>query len=623
MPRRPRSAFLPVLALLAALANRPLAAPLELEGNDNLGRKKIDAAVTPPEHPDSLSAEDWEDWVDDAAASITDLYGEIGYLDAAVKAERGADSAQGGPGPDRVRIRIREGKRYAFGQVAIITTEHGVPVLDPDQLRSRAGRPFEKDLVFRDRRELLNAYGDAGFLHARSTETLSPDTLAKTVNLEFLVEPGPAVIFDTLIIRNGREGDTTGAKGVTSEGLLRDLLRMRAGDTVSLAEMAGYERKLKSTRVFNHVRIRDSLLASRGVRSALILTAEERVPGEADASVFLETQYGAGVALNWMHGNVLGNLHEARLGGSLAQRKQTLFLGYASPLFFGTSFRFDDDLVANWYQDSKLQRSAGAYEGDFEVTNSSKLSRVFTSWFRGLSNTELTTQSRKIDTNEFERFFNLNFINTSFLTFLDAAANPTKGIRWALTWGNGGPFLTDGEIDVPITDRHNWLEIESAYYLPVTERIKFAFRLDGGRFFGNGDQNSERFFLGGPRTVRSYGWRQVCPDRDDATDICRTSGIQPAYFLGSFEIRSNPFTPAFINPDGKWAWLFGLQVVPFVDYGNVWEVGKPLTRDGSGRAYGMGLRYSLLSIFNFRFDYAVDGPERKHDQWVLDLAQAF
>jgi len=69
--------------------------------------------------------------------------------------------------------------------------------------------------------------------------------------------------------------------------------------------------------------------------------------------------------------------------------------------------------------------------------------------------------------------------------------------------------------------------------------------------------------------------------------------------------------------------LLGLQVVPFTDYGNVWEVGRNLTRDGEGRAYGLGLRYSLLSIFNLRLDYAVDGWPIRHDQWVLDLAQAF
>jgi outer membrane protein assembly factor BamA len=284
--------------------------------------------------------------------------------------------------------------------------------------------------------------------------------------------------------------------------------------------------------------------------------------------------------------------------------------------------RVDDDLVANWYQDSRLQRGVGLYHGDFDVTNSSKISRVFSSWSRGLSNTELAGESQRVDSGHVSRSFNLNFINTAFFSFLDAPANPGKGARWALTWGNGGAFVKGGGIDVPLSDRHDWLEIESAYFLPASEHVKLALRMDGGRFFGAGEQNSERFFLGGPRSVRSYGWRQLCPEKD-SNAVCRTAGVEPAYFLGSFEIRANPFTPALINPEGRWAWLYGLQVVPFMDYGEVWEVGKPLSTTGEGRAFGVGLRYSLLSIFNFRVDYAADGWERKHDQWILDLAQAF
>ncbi len=623
------------------------AAPLVLDGNGNLSRKKIDAAVTAPDNPRQLSQEDWEDWVDDAAAAITDLYGEIGYLDAAVKVDPpGADTGKGGLGPgglgpggpgpagqgsggdpDRIRIHIREGLRYRFGKVTVADSAHAIPVIGPEKLRSRPGRVFDKDLVFRDRRDILNGYGDAGFLHSRSSETLVPDTLSKTINLVFSVDAGPAVVFDTLMIRNLREGDSTGTEGVTRPRLLRSLLRMRAGDTVSLATIATFERKLKSTRVFNYVRLRDSLLvngnAGEGARSSMILNTEERVPGEADLSVFYETQYGAGIASNWTHGNMLGLLHEGRLGGSWAQRKQTVYLGYASPLFFGTSLRFDNDLVSNWYQDSKLQQSAGAFEGDFDITNSSKLSRAFTTWSRGVSTAELTGQSERVDTFNIERAFNLNFINSAFFSFLDDAVNPTKGTRYSLTWGNGGTFLEQGQIHVPVSRRHNWLEVESAYYYPLSERIKLAFRLDGGRFYGDGDLNSERFFLGGPRSVRSYGWRQVCPEKNDTTEVCTKIGLEPAYVLTSFEIRSNPFSSAFINPDGHWKFLLGLQVVPFVDYGIVWEVGKDLTKDGVGKAYGLGLRYSLLSIFNVRLDYAVDGLERKHDQWVLDLAQAF
>lgn len=606
------------LALLAAGAH---AAALSLDGNDHISRRKIESALTLPDRPSALSPEDWEDWVDDAALSITDLYGEGGYLDAAVKVERaGDDSAKVRPQDDRVRIRIREGVRYRFGNVTVAAPEGTPRVIDPDRLQSRPGRPYDKNLIFRDRSNLLNAYGDRGFLHARSTERLTPDTAAKAVDLEFDMDPGPAVVFDTLVLRNRREDDSTGKAGITSPRLLRTLLRMRRGDTASLAAISAYERKLKASRAFNYARLRDSLLPDG--KSALILSSEERVPGEADGSVFLETQYGAGVALNWSHGNMLGNLREGKLGGSIAQRKQSVYLGYASPLFFGTLLRFDDDLVANWYQDSHLQRGVGPYKGDFDVTNSSKLSRVFSAWSRGLSNTELAGESQREDSSHVNRSFNLNFINTAFFTFLDAPANPGKGARWALTWGNGGTFVSGGRIDVPISDRHNWLEIESAYFLPVSEHVKLAFRMDGGRFFGAGEQNSERFFLGGPRSVRSYGWRRICPEKD-SNGVCRTSGVEPAYFLNSFEIRANPFTSAYINPDGRWAWLYGLQVVPFADYGQVWEVGKKVTGTGKGKAFGLGLRYSLLSIFNFRIDYAADSWQRTHSQWILDLAQAF
>ncbi|MEO7427692.1 MAG: BamA/TamA family outer membrane protein [Fibrobacteria bacterium] len=599
------------------------------EGNAHLSRKKMDAVVSAPENPEGMSGEDWEDWVDETASAITDLYGESGYLDAAIKIEApGWDTTDAKDA--RIRISVREGERYRFGSVSIVTVSHAASFLDAGQLRSRSGKPFEKEVVFRDRREILNAYGDAGFLHARSTESLSPDTAAKLINLEFSVDPGPAIVFDTLLIRNLREGDSTGMPGVTSTRLLKGLLRMHRGDTVSLSSTGSFERKLKSTRVFNYVRLRDSLLADKGEGSALVLSTEERVPGEADASVFFETQYGGGVAANWTHGNMLGQLHEGRLGGSWAQRKQSGYAGYASPLFFGTSLRFDNDLVANWYQDSELQKEAGSYEGDFDLTDASRISKSFTSWSRGVSTAELAGQSEKVlaaigaktDSVVVDRTFNLNFINSLYFSFLDDAVSPTRGLRWSFTWGNGGSFFRANQIDIPVTSRHNWLEGESAFYYPLSERIKLAFRLDGGRFFGDGGSNSERFFLGGPRSVRSYGWRKVCPERD-SSEVCTKIGLEPAYFLTSYEIRSSPFSSAFINPEGRWKWLLGVQVVPFMDYGNVWQVGKTVTPEGKGRAYGLGLRYSLLSIFNLRVDYAVDAWKPAHQAWVLDLAQAF
>jgi outer membrane protein assembly factor BamA len=623
-----------IFALLFVGMTWPILATTTLivEGNRIYAKKKIEGAISVPEKPLSFSANDWEVWSDEVTASLSDLYSEDGYFDASFHIAPLSDSGLAVLGVDanfQIRVQVDEGRRYSFGSVTIRNTDHSAVLFDASKLRSRMGRAFAKDIIFRDRREVLSAYGDAGFLHCKSTEKLTSDTLAKVINLEFLVESGPSVVFDTLILRNFREADSTGTRGITQERLLRSLLGLRRGDTVSLNTTASFEKKLKSTRVFNFVRLRDSLLADGNNQSAMILSTEERLPGEMTASLFYETQYGIGTSVDWFHGNIWGQLHEGRFGSSFAQRKQSLYTGYASPLFFGTSFRFDNDLITNWYQDSRLNLNASAFEGDFDITNSSKLSKAFTPWLRGVESAELTGRSESLDTMGRDREFNINIIHSAFFSFLDDVVNTTRGMRFSLTWGNGGSFfdkgqiLSTGQLKAPVGRRHNWLEVESGFYYPVLERLLLAFRLNGGRFFGEGGINSERFFLGGPRSVRSFGWRKVCPEKDSVTGICIKDGIEPAYYLGSLELRTSPFSPAFINTEGHWRYLLGLQVVPFVDYGDVWDQGKAAKDSGKGRAYGLGLRYSLLSIFNIRLDYAIDGWARTNSQWVIDLAQAF
>lgn len=620
-PRAPRRRIRLLAALLLSAASAAaVQVDIVVEGNEEIPRRRIEAALDLPERPAEMDESDWEVWTEDAAGLLSDLYRETGWFDAAFRFQR-PDSADRTEVPYVIKVQVREGIRYRFGPVAVLPTDGTSPIVDSTDLKCRTGREFTQDLVFRDRRVILGRYGDAGYLRAKVTERLAPDTLAKAVRLEFLVDPGTAVVFDTLMLRIGREDDSTGARGVTRLGLLRRLLALRRGDTVSLGGIGTFERKLRSTRVFNTVRLRDSLLESG--RSALILATEERVPGEADVSVFYETQYGFGVGVNWVHGNLFGMLHEGRLGGSLAQKRQNVYVGYASPLFFGTGFRFDNDLVANWYQDSRLQKSAGLYEGDFDIVNISKLSRALTSWARYVGSTELRGVEYKTSASELTRDFTLNYINSAYFSFLDHVANPSRGLRWAFIWGNGGRVFDEGELQAPTSGRHNWLEGESAVYLPLHDRFKVAVRLDGGRFFDAGGSNSDRFFLGGPRSVRSFGWRELCPDKVDSTGVCRQDGVEPAYFLTSLELRTSPFTPAWIDPEGKMRWMLGLQVVPFVDYGNVWEVGKSLRPEGEGKAFGLGLRYSLLSIFNVRVDLATDGPAFDNWQWILDLAQAF
>jgi len=616
--------FLWLLLSVASLHAAPL--DLSIRGNENLGDARIRDVLVIPQNPELYSAREWEAWSEDASSVIEELYHDIGFFICRVKVnligrEEGAEDSK----PAEIELLVFEGPRFTFRHVSIDAGD--APMLLPvKSLRCEPGRDFDQDLLFKDRRDLLRAYGNAGFLHVKVGEIWRLDTTAHAVDLIYQVEAGKPLVFDTLIIQNSRENDSDQTPGLTSKSLLRSLLPLKKGDTVSLRKTSNFERKLRSTHVFNYVRLKDSLLAQDSTASALLLKTEEHIPGELEWSAFYETQFGPGFSTSWTHGNLGGRLHEGHALLSFAQKRQTLFMGYASLLFLTTPFRFDYDITSDWLQASSPTEDAPFFGGDYNVENQSRLSRAFGGHFRYVATAELRGRSIDQDTLGQLRDFNLNWLNSGFLTFLDDFLNPTRGSRHGLTWGNGGPILSSGELNV-FQNRHNWLEVENAAYLPLRDWLNLAVRGDFGRFIGKADLNAERFFLGGTRNVRSHGWREVCPELDSRGE-CLLKGLEPAYILLSAELRLSPF-PAHWGLKDNWTRnLPGIQVVPFVDYGLIWQIDEKIQASGRGRAFGLGLRYVLFSLFNLRLDYALDPYRTQSDgfwlrRWVIDLAQAF
>ena len=612
-----------VLFFLALILFVNLTRSIEIQvmGQMAFSTHQIESYLGFPEKPEEWTKEDWESWSLDAALLVSEAYRDQGYFEAKAHIVP--------PNFDTVlthslpicSVFVSEGPRYLFDSIQIRLPEGMYPQFDKGNLRSRTGRIYSKETVFRDRRDLLKFYGNSGFLKAQAAESLFYDTSRNTVGVQFQMTPGQALVLDTLILRILREGDTTGRPGITSSELLANLFPPHRGDTLSLKVMSTYERKLKSTRSYNYVRLRDSLLESGG--SIMVLSAEEKVPGEIDGSLFWENLFGLGGSLGWSHANLGGKLQESRVNFTFAERKQALSLGYASPLLFGSSIRFDNDFLINWQQDGKLVIDSGWFNGDFDVSNQAKLSRQILPWMRLVSGAELIGTSEKTDSVSRLRDFHLNYINSLFISKMDDLVNPTLGVKWSLTWGNGGPIVRQSELSI-FQSRHNWLEMGSAGFLPVANWFVLAMRFDAGRFFQTGGLNSERFFLGGGRSIRNQDWRHLCPE--GGPNACLKENLEPAYFLGALEARLQPFQPNWVPMDGYFRYLVGLQVVPFVDYGNIWEVGKNLTQSGKGLATGMGIRYVFLSLFNLRIDYAWDPRDPGNSdkrRFIFDLIQAF
>ncbi len=503
--------------------------------------------------------------------------------------------------------------------------------IEADDLAAERGKPFREEILFEDRRYVLGRFGNAGYVRAQVEERVDVRYPSKTVAVDYLVTPAYPVVFDTLVLVNRRPPPADTAAGITREDLLRSLVPYRKGDTVRVSPNDRVIEKLQYTGAYNFVRLKDSLTGEEGGRSALILFAEERVPGSLRTSLFYETRYQAGVSVDGRHGNLAGTLNEARAGTQLAMRRQYFYAGYGSPLTFGKLIRFDEDLDADWLQDKPVNNT-GLFDGDFRGSSSTRLTFPWSYWLNLVSNAEVEAKSQLTGVGR-DRDLNLNFIQTAGLSFINDAMDPTRGLRFAFTWGNGGPLYdrTQGEFNL-VEFRHNWLEARTSqyYYFPPLRHFKVATRLDGGRFFGNGESNSERFFLGGSRSVRSYDYRSLCSAVDTTgEDVCVREGKTLAYVQASAELRAEPFALGYVNPRGMFRHLIPLQVVPFADWGKVWDldydpaetpakvVAYPSQR---GYAYGLGFRYPLLGVFNLRVDFVRGTGDKRF--WI-DLAQAF
>lgn len=666
-------ALLSLLVIAAAMVLLPRAAwgniDIHVKGNDFFRTGTLLEALPPD--PEKLGEEDIASWREDALFNAEDLYRRDGFFDARI--EVAVKPKVGGKPEDwEAEVLVEEGQRYRFDTVRVVVVEDtsrrqpgpspsgdaaGDPVragadttyaetvtqpapaaravvVEPDDLDARPENPFREDFLFRDRRVILRKFGNAGFVRAQVEDKLTVRPATRTVGVDYLVEPSYPVVFDTLILRNRRARPMDSLEGLTDDGILRGLVHYERGDTVRVSTNDRLIEKLQYTGAFNFVRLKDSLQAEDGGGSALILISEERVPGNFRTSLFLETHndpdfsLDPGISVDGRHSNLAGSLNELRGGASLAKERQTSYLGYGSPLTLGHLMRFDDDLSFNWYQHLLIHEDQGIFGGDFEAANSARLTFPLFYWLRLTGSAELEAKSRMVASG-LDRDLNLNFIQTTLVSFLNNTMDPTRGVKFALTFGNGGPFVRADDWRFA-EFRHNWIEAQSAYYYyyPPFRQLKIATRLEGGRFFGEGGANSLRFFLGGPRSVRTFDFRSLCPEKD-TLEACLTPGLTAAYFLVSQEFRMEVFNFSVFNRRGYMKHLVPLQIVPFYDLGKVWDVhdGFSFTtqHQGQGEAFGLGFRYPLLGIFNFRLDlaYGAPGQGRWPDKWIIDLAQAF
>jgi outer membrane protein insertion porin family len=201
---------------------------------------------------------------------------------------------------------------------------------------------------------------------------------------------------------------------------------------------------------------------------------------------------------------------------------------------------------------------------------------------------------------------NFNIGSVGLVVDYDRRDNPIKPRR-------GSNQLASIEIARPLFGGNvsfTKYQLESVWYLPLWTGAEIALGLRGGftqLLLGAEDLPlSERFFLGGDRSVRGYGYKEIGP-KDAAGNPLGGN----AFALGNVELRFSLYKK--------------LRGVLFFDAGELWADQAGLPPSGIKTSVGTGIRYETL-VGPIRLDWGYKlkrEPGESPSRWHLTIGYPF
>ncbi|MEO0650212.1 MAG: BamA/TamA family outer membrane protein [Planctomycetota bacterium] len=489
----------------------------------------------------------------------------------------------------RVIVDLVEGPRFRTRRIEVESNGPAIDELIRDTLRDFSDRPYSPRAVYRLRGELLELLGNAGYPDAFVDVLPSVDSTIGAADLRVIVDAGPLVTVGDVRIE--------GAESIR-RGFVLKRLKLRPGERYSRDKARrSFERLLRSG-LFDRVAVR--LDGGGGERRDLVVELGERPSQE----VFLEPGYGAYELARFKAGyrelNLLGTGRQARVQGVVAVRAVGAEVGLSDPDFLR------EDLLGDLSVAYERRE-----EPSFTREELSTAFRLRWPWLRNLDG-NFAYEYRQIDLEDVEidlgnELVILEAVDVS--SFLlspqyDSRDNlfvPTRGataevgIEWASS-------AIGSEIDfirpTIVGTRYFTLDDQGSTVLALGGRI--------GWIVPAGDTEliplQERFFNGGPTTVRAFARYELGPQDPEGNAL---GGEGQTVF--NVELRQQIYHK--------------LHGALFYDVGNVVLDYQELTEFGDfAGGPGFGLRY-LTPIGPIRADFAFNAdPRQNEDAFVFHIA---
>jgi outer membrane protein insertion porin family len=546
-----------------------------------------------------------DDQFDEDKERLADFYRNKGYLDFEIKS---VDYEY--PRPDRMVIKFQlfEGKQYKVGVVAVKgnavfpTTE-----LERD-IRMTAGQTFTPEGQRKDVDSLRDFYGSKGYIDARVNAVRTPNTETGNMDVTYQVAENDKSYVEKIEIKGNVK---------TKDKVIRRELAISPGETFDMVRVRLSKQRLENLNYFEKVDAQPEPTEVRD-RKNLVVSVEEKNTGNMSVGAGFSSIESVVGFVEVSQGNFdmfkppwfTGGGQKMRLRASYGSQRQDYLLSFVEPWFLDRKLAFSVDL---YHRNTAFQ--SALYD---QVQTGVRLGlekALWTDFFRG--NVSYTIEDVGISNVDPAASPELRAENgTQIVSKIGAGLVydsrtgglvPTGGQRLEfISELAGGPV--GGEADF------YRLELRGSQYLRgfwEGQTWEIIGRIGSIQGYG-GDRITlfNRYFLGGPRTMRGFRFGDVSP-RDSLTEPLGGN----TYWLGSVEY-SIPL-------------IDRLRFAMFYDIGNVYSSSfsfNPNTAKGERMFQdnvGFGLRINIPNLGPLRLDYgiplATDRFQNKSGRFNFDV----
>jgi outer membrane protein insertion porin family len=522
-----------------------------------------------------------KDVLENDVRKIEALYQNSGFMDSKIS-EPDVDRGKKGL---ILTIRIFEGRQYRVGEIRF-SGESGIP---EDTLRKAVkltrGGLFHRETLLSDLLALTTLVNDKGYAQALVSPGVDKRKEYPVADVTYRFERGTKFHFGKVEI----SGNTK-----TLDRVVRHNLDVADGRTYTATGLKTSKENLTRTSYFKDVKIS---------------TAPSTVPGEMDAKV--EVQEGPTGTLSGGLGyssidkifgvvqltenNLFGRGWKVSLNSQFGARRTTYSIDFRDPHFLDTDF----SLLLGAYK-TKVKYT------DFEKEATGGRVGVgynFSRFINGsvslrLDATEILPVPGTIPSFNVQQEIDKGLQHTRSLGFnltrntTDRFIDPSRGsVQTASLEYAGGPLGGDSQFVKYF--------LNAKKFYPVTATTVFSWNVLWGHVVptqgGAEVPLFERFFLGGPYSIRGFKSRSLSPADPNTGEAIGGNKELVANLEYLFPLVSE----------------ISFKGVLFFDVGNAWAQGSwPFRDEGVWAAYGAGVRwYSPMGPLRFELGWNLNRPE--------------